>query len=600
MSKKILLLAILSMIYLSLAKETPRTDSPVYNENKNLKKTTKKVHVKNFERELLNIELSTDNWANESSWNIWCDNDSEYYYSENQVFDENSTTYHYAVELNIGVYSIHTWDTHGDGGIKGEVRNSEDTVLIEWDHHDYQFDGDFGFVLGGLSYSVNPSSIEETLATNETAEISVSITNTGSLPFNYTIHNDMIEPVQFSFNHISASGGIENQTACATDGEFIYTTVYWDSADILKYDLNGKYIETFVVPGVMFLRNLTYDGTYFYGTNAGDFINGVGGCRIFKMDFNTKELIDTIFYTSDGTDDNSTRSITYDENRDAFWVNNWESDLRLIDRTGKELDVITDIESCYDIVYDNISDGGPYIWIHTTGFTSMGQRPLELVQYDIATKSKTGVRYKGYAENPNIAAAGGLSLTNAFVEGEYTFLTMLQVESISGIALDGGFYWGDITNAEGRIEIGETAELNVVLDPSQYNINSFNERSFTIKGQAGTALLDLKIPVSLNVNSVGIADNDVWGIINGELKQNYPNPFNPTTTINFNLPIFNFKNAQIAVYNAMGQMVWSSKTLSPNTNHCIFDGSKFNSGIYYYSLIVDGKKMDNKSMILIK
>ncbi len=84
------------------------------------------------------------------------------------------------------------------------------------------------------------------------------------------------------------------------------------------------------------------------------------------------------------------------------------------------------------------------------------------------------------------------------------------------------------------------------------------------------------------------------------LKQNYPNPFNPVTRINYELRITNYEKAEIVVHNSRGQKVWSSKPLSLNTNHCLFDGSKFNSGIYYYSLVVDGKKIDTKSMVLIK
>ena len=103
-------------------------------------------------------------------------------------------------------------------------------------------------------------------------------------------------------------------------------------------------------------------------------------------------------------------------------------------------------------------------------------------------------------------------------------------------------------------------------------------------------------------HNVGI-DNDNYelAITNYELKQNYPNPFNPVTKISYGLAVnSDHQIAEIVVYNAMGQEVWSSKPLSLNTNHCTFDGSKFNSGVYYYSLIVDGKKMDTKAMILIK
>ena len=110
---------------------------------------------------------------------------------------------------------------------------------------------------------------------------------------------------------------------------------------------------------------------------------------------------------------------------------------------------------------------------------------------------------------------------------------------------------------------------------------------------------------------VGIEDDNYeLSIMNYELKQNYPNPFNPLTRINYELRITNYGLAEIMVLNSIGQEIWSTtvgaKSLSPaisatNNNGSIeFDGSKFNSGVYYYSLVIDGKKMDTKAMLLIK
>ncbi len=92
-------------------------------------------------------------------------------------------------------------------------------------------------------------------------------------------------------------------------------------------------------------------------------------------------------------------------------------------------------------------------------------------------------------------------------------------------------------------------------------------------------------------------------ITNYELKQNYPNPFNPVTKISFQLAVNSEQLAEIVVHNSAGQQVWSSPITvhsSQLTGSILFNGSKFNSGIYYYSLVVDGKKLDTKSMILIK
>ena len=114
-------------------------------------------------------------------------------------------------------------------------------------------------------------------------------------------------------------------------------------------------------------------------------------------------------------------------------------------------------------------------------------------------------------------------------------------------------------------------------------------------------LVDYQSGYEFTITSgVGIDDNYELAITNYELKQNYPNPFNPITKINYELRITNYESAKIVVSNARGQEVWVSNPLSLNPNTCIFDGSAFNSGIYYYSLVVDGKKIDTKSMVLIK
>ena len=108
--------------------------------------------------------------------------------------------------------------------------------------------------------------------------------------------------------------------------------------------------------------------------------------------------------------------------------------------------------------------------------------------------------------------------------------------------------------------------------------------------------------IELEDDDVDINDNYELSIMNYELKQNHPNPFNPVTQINYELRITNYEFAEIVVHNSVGQKVWSSGNLPFTIHHSplYFDGSKLNSGIYYYSLVVDGKKMDTKSMILIK
>ncbi|NOR45085.1 MAG: T9SS type A sorting domain-containing protein [Candidatus Delongbacteria bacterium] len=119
----------------------------------------------------------------------------------------------------------------------------------------------------------------------------------------------------------------------------------------------------------------------------------------------------------------------------------------------------------------------------------------------------------------------------------------------------------------------------------------------TIISNPGTANFCIK---GLMINEVGIdqADNSIWGF---ELEQNYPNPFNPNTTINFSIPQNNSK-IKLLIYNVKGEFV---STLFDGVKNVgkhseVFNASHLNSGVYYYSLEVNGVRQSAKKMILIK
>ncbi|MDP3114248.1 MAG: C25 family cysteine peptidase [Candidatus Cloacimonadaceae bacterium] len=88
-----------------------------------------------------------------------------------------------------------------------------------------------------------------------------------------------------------------------------------------------------------------------------------------------------------------------------------------------------------------------------------------------------------------------------------------------------------------------------------------------------------------------------------ELLQNYPNPFNPTTTIAFNAA--QGGNAKLMIYNIKGQVV---KTLLESDvargKHSIIwngtdDGGKaVGSGLYFYSLSINGNSQTRKMLLL--
>lgn len=89
---------------------------------------------------------------------------------------------------------------------------------------------------------------------------------------------------------------------------------------------------------------------------------------------------------------------------------------------------------------------------------------------------------------------------------------------------------------------------------------------------------------------------------NYKLHQNYPNPFNPLTRINYELRITNY--VSINIYNSLGVKITSfiNKKQSSGSYSINFNSNEFNlaSGIYYYSLLVDGEIKETRKMILLK
>jgi len=84
------------------------------------------------------------------------------------------------------------------------------------------------------------------------------------------------------------------------------------------------------------------------------------------------------------------------------------------------------------------------------------------------------------------------------------------------------------------------------------------------------------------------------------LSQNYPNPFNPKTIINYQCAIYN--DVSLKIFDVLGNEVAELVNEKQNAGSYSveFDGSGFASGIYFYSLLIDGNIIDTKRMILLK
>ena len=143
------------------------------------------------------------------------------------------------------------------------------------------------------------------------------------------------------------------QQGIATDGVNIYTSS-WNSAntggiDFFKYDMDGNYIEGFNIAGATGVRDLTYDGQYFYGSS--------GASQIFILDMANKSLVGTI--NCSGL---TSRHLSYDPEMDGFWSGNWET-LALYDRNGAMITSAPAPSSAYGSGYFVDNSGNPHLYL---------------------------------------------------------------------------------------------------------------------------------------------------------------------------------------------------------------------------------------------
>jgi len=83
------------------------------------------------------------------------------------------------------------------------------------------------------------------------------------------------------------------------------------------------------------------------------------------------------------------------------------------------------------------------------------------------------------------------------------------------------------------------------------------------------------------------------------LSQNNPNPFDQATSISCYLPEGS-SNGQIMIFSSTGVLVKDFTLSSQGMNQVTIDAGSLKSGIYTYSLIINGKVFDTKKMTVTK
>ena len=169
--------------------------------------------------------------------------------------------------------------------------------------------------------------------------------------------------------------------------------------------MTGTLIETFDISGATAIRDLAYDGTYFYGSSATS--------TLYQMDFASHTLVSS--YSTGASA--GIRHISYDPNLDngngGFWCGNW-SDMNAIAMDGTLLWSGPPMNSCYGNAFDDESTGGPFLWTFTQEVSPSDAIIRQwAISYSPFSLTETGVVYDATAV-PGVdptALAGGLAAT---------------------------------------------------------------------------------------------------------------------------------------------------------------------------------------------
>jgi hypothetical protein len=122
------------------------------------------------------------------------------------------------------------------------------------------------------------------------------------------------------------------------------------------------------------------------------------------------------------------------------------------------------------------------------------------------------------------------------------------------------------------------------IQDQQQEINDYKNR------------LEKLVAAANNSNNAGARSTTLSSI---SLEQNAPNPFMGSTSIQYNIPV-KFGSAKIVVIDDTGRPLKELNITSQGKGSLQLNASTLLPGTYTYSLIVDGKLMDSKKMILSK
>jgi len=356
----------------------------------------------------------------------------------------------------------------------------------------------------------------------------------------------------------AAEGG---QYGVVTDGEYIYTSNWGYSSaahNFYKYDMDGNMIEGFEISGCGTLRGMTFDGDYIYGV--------ANSSTIYCVDLNNHALISTT--TSPY---GAMRGITYDAQRDGFWViGNWSGNLTLVDRSGAIVQVGPAPQSASDLAYYKDADGVEHVYCFNNGDNGV-------YDYNITTNTMAGqvFNFSSVSGVSSDASSGGCHIANygdklAFygdMQQSPNYIVICELGEAQGGGGTAGAWTPNKYNilVDGEI-VGATSNCYYT-----YECPDYENHVYTVVFVDANYNISCEASVEYELHHLGIAED---GLVNAI----YPNPTSGDLHINAEAM------TRISIVNAMGQVVYEQNV---NADEVVLDMAKYEAGVYMVNIFTE-------------
>jgi len=293
----------------------------------------------------------------------------------------------------------------------------------------------------------------------------------------------------------------------------------------------------------------------------------------------------------------------------SFWSSSTNTDVQDLELSGNTLSLTNDISTVDLSTYmDNTDNQALTLLSNNLELTSDdGSDTIDLSGYLDNTDSQnlsltgttldisggTGIDLLGFLDNTDTQELS-LNGTTLAITGNATTLDLSVLQDGTGT---------DSQNLVSAVVVGNNLTIAIENgDPVTVDLSPILSNLETQNANQQSQIDDLLSRVATIEScacggTLSTPGSDATNRNNSILYQNIPNPFNGTTSIKYYIP-YNKNNGAIVFSNNSGQIIDNIKLESFGEQELFFNSDSLASGIYYYTLFVDGRKVDSKKMII--